>query len=167
MSELPSSSNGGEGRVVARISVKDRLGPLPSSFKRRDRSAERPNYRRGRKSSKFAKATPTDMSDGSKPAEKRIPVRDRLGPLPAEDQSFDTKKYQVHLINRQDKVWKLHPDKDGLSQQPESKEVEPNLTSLASQDFKSVKAPFPLASLPPSQPFNVEQHRKAWTWVWW
>ena len=166
--------------------MKDRLGPLPPQFshKRRARSAER-NHKRGRKSSKSAQAPEANIAAGHhKPATARIPVHERLGPLPA--QAFK-KNDLFHKRNRQ-QVWR-HQGYNKGPQQPQAQplpplqpiplskepEPEPELTqrspALAPVDIvESVKFsnPNPKPAVPhhPTvQPFNAEQHRQTWTWT--
>lgn len=147
-------SNVGEGQTTARISVKDRLGPLPSgvaalngrSKRRRGRSAER-NHRRGRKNAK------PDEDSSKKTA--RIPVHERLGVLP--QQSFEKSDQFFHKRNRQ-QVWRH----EGYQEVQESKEIIPEVQQ------ETVKPPFvpaPAAPVPAPKPFNAEQHRQTWTWV--
>lgn len=154
-----------EGQTVARISVKDRLGPLPndtasgrsSSFKRRrgrNESVER-NPRRGRK-------IPKKQQEGTDSPKKntgapRIPVHERLGVLP--QQAFKKSDGQLfHKRNRQ-QVWRhegnFQPEQTVAVQ--ESKEMIPEVEN---------KPPFVNPKpAPVVKPFNAEQHRQTWTWV--
>lgn len=168
MSGRPSSSTAEEVQTMARVSVKDRLGPLPpqSSSKRRDRSVDR-NHRRGRKFSESVQGPETNFSGGAKPAGGRVPVHERLGPLPP--QSLKPKNDLFHKRNRQ-QVWR-HQGNFKTAQQPPSKKVEaeegiPELANTADVEnvLKFVKPSVP-AQIPVVQPFNAEQHRQAWTWV--
>lgn len=165
MSERPSSSNAGEMQTVVRVSVKDRLGPLPpqATSKRRDRSADR-NHRRGRKSAKSAQGPEAGSQGGSK---ARIPVHERLGPLPP--QAFK-KNDQVQKRNRQ-QVWRRQGNfKAGQpvpGNEPEVKQRAPAVANVESEEnvdsVEFVKPAVPF--LPPVEPFNAELHRQVWTWV--
>jgi len=157
-------SNAEEGQTVARISVKDRLGPLPnagrSGFKRRrGQSGEQNNPRRGRKLPKSVQAP--DESESPKTA--RIPVHERLGALPPE-QPFKKSDQLFHKRNRQ-QVWR-HQDYTEVAQQ--GKDVTDGIIpEMENEKPPFVKPPFVPASVPPRvlQPFNAEQHRQTWTWV--
>ncbi|KAG0611490.1 hypothetical protein M758_7G144300 [Ceratodon purpureus] len=171
MTERPSSSNAGEGQVVARVSVKDRLGPLPpqSASKRgRDRSVDR-NHRRGRKFSKSAQGAEPNFQGGAKTG--RVPVHERLGPLPP--QAF--KKNDLFQKRNRQQVWRHQGNftQSNFKAAPASEEPEEqgaaalgdgeNVENVKPPNVKYVKPPVP--ALPIVQPFNAEQHRQAWTWV--
>lgn len=163
-------SNVGESQTVARISVKDRLGPLPnagrerrSSFKRRGRSIDR-NHRKFPKS---AQGKPAE-TNFEKPVEGRISVHERLGVLPP--QPFKKSDQFFHNRNRQ-QVWRHQGYHEAAAQQSQSKEPEPEPETETEPGLENVEKVKnfvnpPMASVPPRvQPFNAEQHRQTWTWV--
>lgn len=179
-------SNVGEIQPVARISVKDRLGPLPSvdrerrsSFKRRGRSIDR-NHRRGRKFAKSAQGPAETNNNPSGSPKTRIPVHERLGLLP-QQQSFKKTEQFFHKRNRQ-QVWRHQGYHEAAAQQ-QSQSKEPELKQhqhqQGMQTFENVENNAPFVKQPPvqqpfprvqqqiprAQPFNAEQHRQTWTWV--